>query len=797
MPKPSSEKPGPSAAVLAEFKHLFNAARKEHAKAGGKATPDSPAHQAAVAYAVAQKIPGAELLLDCLIAALHEAHSEAALEKIPAAQAQLPATLYGHAVYVQGLLLDFLKHHDEAINCFQQVLDTPGFDTPGDVHHYMGNAYYAKGEHDHAITCYQQALDTPSYDSAGMAYNNMGNAYYAKGEYDRAITCYQQALDTPGYDTPGMAHNNMGNAYYAKGEHDRAITCYQQAIDTPGYQTPGMAHNNMGLAYRAKGEYDRAITCYQQAIDTPGYHRPGDAHNNMGNAYYAKSEYDRAITCYQQALDTPGYDTPGDAHNNMGYAYYAKGEYDRAITCYQQAIDTPGYHTPDMTRNNLALSLQAQGKFQEALTEVAKVLKEPDTGSQHERARDIKRLIEDAAVGVKPTLGEEALVKAESGKGSDSFEQLILKKLGRQEQGRKDKYDEYLEQPISSRDDVFSCLRGWSSAVTLLEGSTDSHWVGGGYFLKWRGKGIVIDPGFDFIDNFHDARYHMREVDAVLVSHNHSDHNYDLGSVDDLRYQLHTRWKTLPQKKKRKFDVSQCLFVMDEDTAKVFSQNRAEHRGSPIHFSAASHERQWWIKKANGLPVTVEHFPVWHGHELLGAVGMRLRLHGTKGQPDFIIGYTGDTEYFENLPEELKGCDVLLAHISQPEEEELLDSAEYEKKKKAGEIKNLTADGFKKKHLGYNGLIKLIQEAQPKLVLVGEFWAGLEDIRIDLIKGLSERTGKKIPILPTGLGFHLKLPSLEVECTGCHEPVHHGQIKIAPATSPFGPLGYLCPRCLG
>jgi hypothetical protein len=94
------------------------------------------------------------------------------------------------------------------------------------------------------------------------------------------------------------------------------------------------------------------------------------------------------------------------------------------------------------------------------------------------------------------------------------------------------------------------------------------------------------------------------------------DHNYDLGSVDDLRYQLHTRWKTLPPKKKRKFDVSQCLFVMDEDTAKVFSQNRAEHRGSPIHFSAASHERHWWIKKANGLPVTVEHFPVWHGHEV-------------------------------------------------------------------------------------------------------------------------------------------------------------------------------------
>jgi hypothetical protein len=78
-------------------------------------------------------------------------------------------------------------------------------------------------------------------------------------------------------------------------------------------------------------------------------------------------------------------------------------------------------------------------------------------------------------------------------------------------------------------------------------------------------------------------------------------------------------------------------------------------------------------------------------------------------------------------------------------------------------------------------------------VLVGEFWAGLEDIRIDLIKGLSDRTGKKIPILPTGLGFHLQLPSLEVECTGCHEPAHHGHIRIAPATSPIWPAGLSLP----
>jgi tetratricopeptide (TPR) repeat protein/ribonuclease BN (tRNA processing enzyme) len=562
--------------------------------------------------------------------------------------------------------------------------------------------------------------------------------------------------------------------------YDEAIICYQQTLDTPGYDTLGTAHHNLGNAYADKGEHDRAIICYQQALDTPGFDTLGAAHHNMGNAYARKGEYDRAIICFQKALDTPSYDSPGYSHHDLGSAYACKGEHDRAITCYHLALDTPGYDRPGQVHNNLALTLRAKGKLREALAEVEKALKAPDQDGEHQRARYIKSVIEAEQAGVKPTRGEEALVKAETGKGQETPEQLILQKLGRQEQGLKDKYLDYLLRDETPRDAVFSCLRGWSSAVTLLEGGDDCHWAGGGYFLKWHGKGIVIDPGFDFIDNFHDAGYNMREVDAVLVSHNHSDHNYDLSSVDDLRYELHKRWKTLKATDQRKHDVSQCLFVIDEDTAKSFRDDKADHRGTPLKFTTADCERKRWIKKENGLPVTVEHFKAEHGDDVPHAVGMRLRLHGEKGQPDFILGYTGDTRYFETLPDHLKDCDVLLAHISMPDEEE------YEH-----------PDHFKKVHLGYNGLARLLQETQPKMVLVGEFWAGLADIRIDLIKGLRGRTGNKIPILPTGLGFHLKLPSLEVECTGCKKTVPHDHIKIAPATSSFGPLGYLCPRCLG
>ena len=74
----------------------------------------------------------------------------------------------------------------------------------------------------------------------------------------------------------------------------------------------------------------------------------------------------------------------------------------------------------------------------------------------------------------------------------------------------------------------------------------------------------------------------------------------------------------------------------------------------------------------------------------------------------------------------LASCDVLLAHISQPSLEELQDPTK-----------------LKDTHLGYRGTARLIHECQPTLALIGEFWAGYNDVRIDLTTGLRLRSGCK------------------------------------------------------
>lgn len=579
-----------------------------------------------------------------------------------------------------------------------------------------------------------------------------------------------------------------------------ALLCFQTK-DAKALSTLDTAAGSLPEELKGHGEairavilcglkkYDESILAAEKALKSPGFDSPETALNSLGNAYCRKGDNDRAIDYYQQALTTPGFDASGMVLQNIGLAYSAKGDHDRAIAYYRQALATPGYDTPHKARVNLANTLRAAGQLESAANEIETVLSEPDTEGQHQRAKYIQGLIRQDTAGLAPSPADTALASTPSSSAEDSPEERIREKLRGSETDQKDKYAKYLAKPGNGRDNVFSCLRGWSSATTLLEGGADCHWSGGGYFLKWQGKGVVIDPGFDFLDNFHDAHYNGREIDAVMVSHNHPDHNYDLRSVDDLRYELYRRWKELKSmattdpasaamlKECGDRDLSKCFIVLDDDTKGLFSEAKVPHRGTAASFTRSDYEERRWRPKMNSLPVSLEHFPVIHTPDVPHAVGMRLRLH-RDGADDLVLGYTGDTEYNDGLPAHLMGCDILLAHISMPDYQEYTDAAHQ-----------------KKGHLGYNGLAKLIAATKPKLVLVGEFWAGLADLRIELVQGLRRRTALNA-ILPTGLGFHLNLPDLTVECTNCRKPVAHSDVKITPATEAFGPLGYLCSRCI-
>lgn len=83
-------------------------------------------------------------------------------------------------------------------------------------------------------------------------------------------------------------------------------------------------------------------------------------------------------------------------------------------------------------------------------------------------------------------------------------------------------------------------LRRWNSFTPVLP-FPDSG-PGGGYFFWWEphGKarrGIVIDPGFDFLTNFQGTGQPFDAIDAVLLTHSHVDHVRDFESLLTAKYE--------------------------------------------------------------------------------------------------------------------------------------------------------------------------------------------------------------------------------------------------------------------
>ena len=629
------------------------------------------------------------------------------------------------------------------------------------------------GEPDKALELLVETQETVPERWEGLLHFIRGAAMQRKGKHDEAIKAYRKAFDNPKFDMPGIAWFNLGLALAVKGEHDEAIKAYHKALADPKFDTPGYTWNNLGNALAAKGEHDEAIKAYRKALDDPKYDTLGYAWYNLGNSLAAKGEHDEAIKAYHKALDDPKIDTPGKVWNNLGSALTTKGEHDKAIKAYRKALDDRKLDIPAKTWTNLAQTYADAGQLKEAEKTFETALASPDPqGGDHSRARRGLLILKSKISPDGLSADDRAMMmKPAAGAPTDEIESGIIAAIN---EAGDTQYEKYIDKPDSARDDTLSILRGWSSAVTLLEGS-ERRWRGGGYFLKWRGFGIVIDPGFDFLRNYHDAGYHGREIHAVVVSHNHPDHNSDLKDIDDLRYELYKRLAAT-----KKSGSQPYVLLWDEDTggATKFGFDKPQHQHQPIVMGSGFPQPFDLGQHAAKVPVRITPFKVNHGSDVPHAMGMKIELLDKKGKTVLRIGYTADTAYFENLHQHLTGCDVLIAHISQPSIEELRDASK-----------------FKDDHLGYRGTARLVKECKPKLALIGEFWAGFTDLRIPLIKGLRQLSGVNA-VLPAGLAMHLRLPSLEIECTECGTPTPFPDVKVAPPPDNFGSLAYLCPRCM-
>ncbi|MCX7761874.1 MAG: tetratricopeptide repeat protein [Candidatus Kryptonium sp.] len=103
-----------------------------------------------------------------------------------------------------GVMYQMLGNYDLALSYFQKLLEEADKNLEAELHYYIGEALYYKGDYEQAIL---EFLKVPYLVTKKTKIDWTANAFYMAGQsyekmrkYDQAINMYQQIIDRPGID---------------------------------------------------------------------------------------------------------------------------------------------------------------------------------------------------------------------------------------------------------------------------------------------------------------------------------------------------------------------------------------------------------------------------------------------------------------------------------------------------------------------------------------------------------------------------------------------------------------------
>ena len=281
--------------------------------------------------------------------------------------------------------------------------------------------------------------------------------------------------------------------------------------------------------------------------------------------------------------------------------------------------------------------------------------------------------------------------------------------------------------------------------------------LGGGYFLRIREsslagaekdkkstENIVIDPGYNFLQNLCGEGFSVEDIDTIIVTHSHLDHCSELRPIMDLIFQINKRnKKSSSEKGYRK--VNLCLspgayrkfssYIEDwrEQLKDVvildpFQEEKWERPGGPLISAIKTHHVDLGDAYAMGLRIEID-----------------VRRDNTTEEPQLLsLGFTGDTPWYPGIREDFKGCDLLCVHLGTIKYQEIGYTDDYYSEKERDidpdkqfeEVRKLYAE--KANHLLCFGTQDVIASCANRnaLVIVGEFG---EELKYGLRKDLCQK----------------------------------------------------------
>lgn len=345
-------------------------------------------------------------------------------------------------------------------------------------------------------------------------------------------------------------------------------------------------------------------------------------------------------------------------------------------------------------------------------------------------------------------------------------------------------------------------LRRWQSFTPALSMGSEVGHKGGGYFVYKTDKkgeiveGLVIDPGFDFLENFFDEGFSIRDIKAVLITHSHRDHCSDFMSIVTLVHEMNKRGKRVFRD--GKWEEKKLILFITEGchqnfVEQIMRQKETFHDVIRVQQGTKYSEKIRFLKHFQ-LEVTKANHYDQSDHDSVGYI-----IKDGNKNPKCLIGFTGDTQWYNKIEENYKECPVICMNIGgvvdifKEDKITALSDLCNKEDKKHNNIKTIL---LKENHLylpGFYLMAKKLNKNNHKLLILSEL---CEEMKGGLRTDLAEKVSKelKIPVIPEDIGLTVKLSQNKkgyVLCQICNAVKTPKEI-VSVETDKDNAIMYLC-----
>lgn len=296
----------------------------------------------------------------------------------------------------------------------------------------------------------------------------------------------------------------------------------------------------------------------------------------------------------------------------------------------------------------------------------------------------------------------------------------------------KNKYILNSERTIKDDDFYLVLMKKWNSASPKYPLNRTKRFknyfkydysIGGGFFLVIGGYGLIIDPGYNFLEIFYENGFVLRDINGIFISHCHDDHCIDLESIfsifskinpdlndeDKLKIDLYinstTRNKYKKMLKTDNLILKKKIKLIDKNNSFLIDCNEPSKKFILKTLKTEHKEIPWNNKSSKGRGFLIE----YNGKRIL---------------------YSGDTQFSKELDLlDQEFCDLYLLNLGN-----------------IGEIN----PNLNKKHLCLKGIIDIIHDfakknhtLQKMTIIITEVGFELIDLRLRIIKLIKDSLKKQ------------------------------------------------------